>query len=516
MYFARRHFINEADAHSAYVSLLLGFDDKTKEFDVSTVQANTAIIYDGGHFLVEDDNPKAADFEISSDEATKRGFMGKKVGDKIVVSSNRVSGDREAEIKEIKSKYIFALHDSMQSYERRFVDRNDLMGFNVEKNNFDPLFKQLDAVKEQGDQVERLYKQNKITVDLFAKLVGRELIEVIYALRQTPDLGIRVAKGTDQEAKQGRIAFLESKEVVIDITAVITLHGLGIKRQKIGLQKFIIGQKTRDLLTQKIHLQETVEKRSRMTLYKGNNGKYIREKVTAADHRKRLKALKDLAKWIDDNTVTKPITQAQIDTLSAKTKNLKQLEDIVESPQLDVITLALEEGRVLLCDDVGLRDLAMSSFGVQGAWTQAILQVQLARGRITEEDYKNFVIQLANTNYHHVGIDPGILIEAAKQAEWLPKYPFDGVVKLLSRPETTVQSIIIVLANFFYELYRQPILVDKSYMINFILDTVVKNHERNVFLPVMKNAIEVRFKLVPNFRGDLLGIISTWEELHIL
>lgn len=514
MYFARRRFINEADAHSAYVSLLLGFDDKTKKFNVSSAQTDTAIIFDGGHFLIEDDDPKAADFEISSNEAVKRGFIGKKVGDKIVLSSNHVSGNKEAEIKEIKSKYIFALHDSMQSYERRFVDRTDLMGFNVEKNNFDPLFKQLDVVKEQGDQVERLYKQNKITVDLFAKLVGRELIEVIYALRQIPDLGIHVAKGTDDEAKHGRSAFLESKEIVVDITAIVTLHGLGIKPEKIGLQKFIIGQKTRDLLTQKIHLQETVDKRSRMTLYKGNNGKYIREKVTAADHRKRLKALKDLAKWIDNNTVTKPITQAQIDTLNSNTKNLKQLEDIVESSQLDAITLSLEEGRVLFSDDAGLRDLAMSSFGVQGVWTQVILQVQLVQGKITEENYKNYVIQLANTNYHHVSIGPDVLIEAAKQAEWLPKYPFDGVIKLLSRPETTLQSIIIVLANFFYELYKQPILVDKSYVINFVLDTVVKNHDRDLFLPVMKRAVEVRFKLVPNFASDLLSIINTWEELH--
>jgi tetratricopeptide (TPR) repeat protein len=517
MYFARKRFINEADAHSAYVSLLLGFDDKkTKKFEVSVVQPDTAIIYDGGHFLIEDDDPKAAEFEISSDEATKRGFMGKKVGDKIVASSNHVSGDKKVEIKEIKSKYIFALHDSMQSYERRFVNRNDLMGFNVDKNNFDPLFKQLDAVKEQGDQVERFYKQNKITVDLFAKLVGRELIEVIYALRQTPDLGIRVAKGTDDEAKQGRKNFLESKEVVVDITAIITLHSLGIKPEKIGLQKFIIGQKTRDLLTQKIHLQETVNKRSRMTLYKDKSGKYVREKVTAADHRRRLKALKDLAKWIDNNTITKPITQSQIDKLNAKAKNLKQLEDVIESSQLDAITLALEDGRVLLCDDAGLRDLAISSFGARGVWTQIVLQVQLVRGKVTEDDYKNFVIQLANSNYHHVGIGPDILLEAAKQAGWLPKYPLEEPIKLLSRPETTLQSIIIVLANFFYELYKQPTLVDKSYVVNFVLDTVTKNHDRKLFLPVMRRAIEVRFKLVPSLSKELLEIIGAWERLHSL
>lgn len=515
MYFARRRFVNDADAHNAYIILLVQYDDKeTKKFDVDTVQTDTAIIYDDGYFLIEDDDPKNDKFEIGTEEARERGFIGKKVGEEItIVPANKIRGSQKVKIKEIKSKYIHALHDSMQNYERRFVDRGDFMGFSAEKDSFDPLLRQLDDAKERGDHVRQLYEQNRITVDLFAKLVGKDLIEVIYALQQTPDLGIRMAKGTEDEADQGKRSTLGSSEIVIDITAIITLHDLGVKPKKIGLKKFIIGQKTRDLLTQNILRQEETRKQPQMTVYKGGDGKYIREEMTEADHRKKLKALKGLAGWVDSNTIIKPVDQSQVNALKEKAANLRQLEDIVEGSQLDAITLTLGGGRILLCDDAGLRDLAMDSFGVPGTWTQMLLQVQLEQGKLTREEYEDFVIQLANKNYHYVRIDPEILMAAAKRAEWVPRHPFDGVIKMLTRPETTIQSIVIVLANFFFEFYKQPTLIDKSCLIKYVLDSVVKYHDRNIFLPALKRAIKVRFQLAPSYSADLLNTISIWERL---
>src|SRR5207244_12315327 len=102
-----------------------------------TVQANTVLFYEGGFFVIEADRePQIRDSEIDAEEATRRGFMGKKVGDKIELTRNRLVGSKEVRITAIKSKYIYALQDSMQNHEKRLPQRSDLMSFNIEDAGF--------------------------------------------------------------------------------------------------------------------------------------------------------------------------------------------------------------------------------------------------------------------------------------------------------------------------------------------------------------------------------------------
>lgn len=520
IYDARRRYPDDADAHSAYVSIFLGLENSKEVSEllkIKTVQSNTALIYDGGHFLVEATyEPQISKSEISTEDAKKRGYIGKKKGDLIVLSHNHLS-KRELEIKEVQSKYVFALQDSMKNFERNFSERSDLMSFNVSSDNFDPLFKQLDQTASRAEDIEKLYKEGKLTIDLFAKLVGRNVIEVFYALMTSSDLGIKVANGTTQETKKVEALLNEVADPVIvaDITALATLNLLGIETSEIGLKPLIIAQRTKDLVFALTSQHEAIGKKKSMTLYK-RNGKYIRHEVSAEEQKQQLNGLKKLSKWIDRNTAVEPLSQDQIDVVNDQSVDPEKLDDLIDAAQMDTIKLSVGENRLLYSDDLGLRSLSGSAFGTNGIWTQPLLAHQCDVSLIPEDDYKRAVVVLIENNYHHTAISPQVLMAAAKAAKWTPRSPLTNAMSAIARPEVITTSMVIVLVNFLYDYYRQVTLADKTLVVNLVLSEATRHHDKDEVIAKLRAALKAKFKLHPTALQDIEGTIEAWISLHDL
>lgn len=518
IYDVRRRHPNDADAHSAYTSIFLGLESSVRKvLTVKTVGPNSVIKYDGGHFIIEDDyDPEISNNEISVKDAESRGFLAKKKGETIVLSKNHLTTN-EAKITEVQSKYVYAFQDSIQNFERRFSGRHDMMGFNVESNNFDPLFKQLDESQKTAETTENLYKEGKLTIDLFAKLVGKNLIEVYYALMNVPDIGIRVANGTVEEAEK-RPQLLDSDnhwKIVADITALITLYTLGVKPKDIELEKLTVSQSTKDLLTALITEMDGIGRKKMMTLYK-RNGQYIRQETTAKEQRDRVNNLKRLRTWINSNTTVEALSQAQLDVIEEKSKEPKQLEEIINQAQFDTLRLAIGDGRLLYSDDVGLRSLSENTFGTKGIWTQAILLDKTEIGSLSTEEYERLTIEIVNHSYHHVSISPQVIMRAAEMAHMRPDQPLVNVLKTISRPETTVVSLITVLVNFLYELYGTTSLQDKSLIVQLVLNEATRHRDKKEFVGLFLKGVETRFKLNPLALDDIRKTTAAWLALHNL
>jgi tetratricopeptide (TPR) repeat protein len=518
VYDLRRRHINDADAHSAYVSIFMGLEDSvTKLLNVKNIQPNSVFFYKGGHFMIEADyDPQLSENEISPTEADKRGFTGMKKGELITLSENQFSGKNEVKITEVMSKYVYALQDSMQNFERRFSDRHDMMGFNIGDNNFAPLFKQLDQRQKLTQNIEDLYKQGKITIDLFAKLAGRNAIETFYALRGTPDLGVRVADGTLLETTTvNKLTASMSDEtiVVADLTALITLFELGLRPQNIGLSKLFIAQSIKDSILEAVARMQSMGLKPQMTLYK-SGGHYIRQEITSKEQQQRLSHVKKFSKWVDDNTIVAAISQKQLDAVAEKSVDYDKLNELLNNAQLDSMKLAIGENRILYSDDVGLRSLSTNTFGTEGIWTQPLIAHQSDAGYIDKEEYQRISVDLVKHNYHYVAINAQTLMYAAKTASWQPQEPLISVLRTLSPPETSTVSIAIVISDFLYELYKRTTLTDKSLIVHQILSEATRHHDTAEVISLLQKGVSARFKLMPQQQSEIKDAISAWQALH--
>jgi tetratricopeptide (TPR) repeat protein len=513
LYELRRTHPSEADAHSAYASLFLGLDDDLEKIDLSPKQAeaDTVILYKGGHILIEGKfEPDIQKDEITVDEAKRRGLIGKKKGDKIVISENPISGPQEVKISNIQSKYVFAFQETLKNYEKRFRDRTDLMGLPVRNDDITPILKQLDQSHDHTRSVETFYKEGKLTIDTFAKLLNKSYFQVIYGLQSIADAGIRTSTGMTEEREDADSVLSTKPILVADISALVTLFEVGVTHKDLQ-QKPRIAQSVRDFVKEEIAKSSGFGRKKGMTLYK-SNGKYFRQEITKEENERWLAKLKDLENWLDENTQIEPIDQDQLDTFNQKQERLGEL---LGKPQVDSITLAIGENRVFLADDLMLRMLA-KSISVNGVWTQALLLALAQEALVGDKTYIEATMYLASHNYHHILVNPALLMAAAEKSKWLPEEPFTSMLRAVTRKETTLQSLSIVIINFLYEFYKKPIPVDKTFVVQHILNEVNKNHDMDLFIAGMKAGIEMRFQLLPNCAKEIKDTIDTWSSLHNL
>lgn len=508
-YELRKRFIDSPDAHNAYISLLLGLGNTGKKYlDADKVAANTAMIYEGGFFIVEADYPPSINNrEISIEDANRRGFMEKKKGDQIVLSHNKISGERTTPIIEVQTKYVHALQDSMKNYEQRFVDRTDLMGFNIEDKDFSPIFKQIDETHSNALTIEELYSTGKLTIDLFAESVGRNIIEVIYALRNTPHLGVRASMGNtlEREALDSVLRRMNSPVFVIDIVALINFYELGIEVKAIGLEKFKISQSTKDLLIQEEAKLENESHQQGMTIYKqGDN--YVRQEVTSKERKQRVKNIKNLIKWVDVNTEAMPFDESLLAKL-ADNEKLAGLEDALLESQMDTMKLATNNQSILYTDDVGFGSLAKEVFGTQYIWTQAILGYSTQRQKLDPIEYGKLSIKLAQANLHHLGISPVILLQSILVTD---ESAFKSSFYALTRKEVEVVSMVQVIVQFIEIAIVRGLFFRVDELLNTILEQATQFHDKQIVTDLIKKDLRTTLADFDQELNKLMTGIESW------
>lgn len=528
MYEARRTFFNESEAHTHYIVI---FFETEKELDpllqVENVNENTAVcVNDNGGgsrwYIIED----RQDADIRKDELplthrlAKR-LLGKKVGDRVVVAEGLQN--KEGTIQEVKSKYVDALHKSADIFESYFPD---VQGFNLlnltmarnpeseERVDFSPLFDILDRQHQHLTQVLALYKTGQLTIGVVAKLLHRNPIEAWGLLINKPDIGVRCATGEPREiADTIRVLTTESPKLVADITTLMTLHGVEVANEVVELfGKIAIAQSTIDQLTDLIISRKGIGERGFMTVGKEGEA-YVKEEITAEQIQKNTAYLQAIFDWIQHNCEVIACEEA----LTLASGQRQKLYDLFGADAIDSVLLAKQEKRVFVSEDERLRNFAKNSYGVDGAWTQALLEQLLSKGKIDTNSYQKLVIKLVNSNYHHTRITAETIEEAAKQSAWKPDRQFEKVARILSGGNSDDISAVTVAADFIYKLYTQQLfLADPSILLFAVLDLLFTSRARgSILLARLINHIRGRFVWLPAQQAEIVQLIQAWARRQV-
>src|SRR5262249_23552897 len=125
-YELRRRYFDEGEAHMKYVGLFFGRGREIDPFLSSdVVAANFAVrVQEDGesNWYVIDDrlDASAARNELHTDKDLAKKLLGKKVNDTVVTKGG--ISETTLTVAEIKSKYVYALHESLQLLPQRFAE----------------------------------------------------------------------------------------------------------------------------------------------------------------------------------------------------------------------------------------------------------------------------------------------------------------------------------------------------------------------------------------------------------
>lgn len=530
MYETRRKYFDQSEAHLQYITTLFRTEERDDKFiHPDKVSEGTAVLLEDKNgtkvwYLIED--RVDADFaknELKPQHALAQRMLGKKLGDEIELVS---SGPQKkyGKVIEIKSKYIYALHNSMNSYQTMFPEADGLYGIDlksgeagkIEKKDLKILFEQVDKQHERYSQVMKLYTEGHLTVGALAKMLSRNEVEAWGLLTSQEEPGLKCSIG-DINLRRNAQASLNTNpkpKIVIDVLALLTIHGLeGADIVVKHYGKFLISQSTIDVLIELITNRKGIQAKGFLSVGKQGD-QYVKEEITADQLKKNSEYLKGILAWIKKNCVITPCHEA----LKLDADHREELYKLFGISSIDSILIAKQENTLLYSDDERLRSFATGTYNVQGVWTQAVIENLLNLSIISNEKYQDFVIRLVNSNYIFTSINSDTLVEATKQSQWKPDRNFMKIVSLLNGKKCDDIPAIIVVSDYIQKLLNQPIFIDDPKNICFIvLDNSIKDRDKKrEFIQRLEIRLNKLFILSPTKLSDAKQILAAWVKTQVV
>ncbi len=535
MYEARRTHFDNPDAHLRYIGIFLLVEKEIPEvLNPTQVQKDTAV-----HINISDENywyiiEEREDVDIKRDERNvndplAQQLLEKNIKDEVHLGE-KMSGPKTGKIVDIKSKFSYAYQESYREYEHLFPTDQGMervkLNVSVEsddKEKFQPIFDRIDQQQEHFDQIEKLYKEENITIGSFTRLVGGNSLDTWGPLMGNPELGIRCSIGDIEETSSILNRLNDSKpKLVVDIISLITLHSLDAADIVVStFGKLCIAQSTIDELQNIISEREGMgSKREGMIVGKKGN-RYVKQIINPEDMKQGIEYLKNLIDWIRDNC---EVGQA---TAGSEMNQLRrrELNDMLQQHFLDTVLLASQPGHLLFSDDGRLRYYAKTSlnsdagtnFQIEGVWTQVLLEHCVKQDCLDKADYDEMTIKLVCSHYYHTVFDSDLLLEIAKRANWKISEPYNSFVLAFGEERMHLNYALDVAVDFLFKLWDESILFrQKEFLTLGLLTGLTYGRDAHTVLNRLENLIQNKDTLFLPIKNSIRRRINEFKQIYPL
>ena len=533
LYESRRKYYDQSNAHLQFIGLFLVkgkyLNDIFKKLKNNRVEENTAVLIETVQenikpkwYIIENRQKIERKFgEINLEDSFAKKMIGKKTGDTFDIKKNDIL-NKKYKIVKIENKYIHAYDESISEFENIFPEAKGLFRINIgtpkTKEAFDSGIEKIleinDIYKNQVEEIEKLYKNKKINIGAFARLIGRSIYDVWFALTNKKNFVITCCFGTSIEQKNALNILNDNIYLVIDIISLFTITILDLKEVIVGnyANRLVVSQSTVELIENMISEKEDLFPKGYMILSRKND-KYVRYEITKEDIRRQISFLKEILTWISEKFKVMPCTEA----LEINFNKKRKLDEIIGKSFIDTILIAKKDKYILFSDDIVLRLLAKNDFNVDGVWTQVVLSNLLNLGKIKKETYIDKTISLIEYNYNYITFDAEILAESLKRANF--EYDINPYTDVLERLRTTDENSIINLTINYLEILHTKTNISsvrKNFLIVNYLDKISDKGSNKIIIEKLKILIKKRYRLLPINKNILTSYIEDWEKTKLV
>ena len=535
MYEARRTHFDNPDAHLRYIGIFLLVEKEIPEvLNPTQVQKDTAVkinISDEDYWYIieERDDADITRGERDVKEPLTQQLLGKIENDEVSFGETP-TGPKIGKIVAIESKFTHARKKSPRNYEHlsptdQGMERVNLDASDTTNNTerLQPIFDRIDQQKEHFDQIEKLYKEENITIGCFTNLVGSNSLDTWGPLMGNPELGIRCSIGTIEERSSVLNRLNHSKpKLVVDIISLITLHSLDAADMVVStFGKLCIAQSTIDELQRIISEREGMwSKREGMVVGKEGN-RYVKQIINPEEMKQGIEYLKDIIRWIRDNC---EVGQATVGSEMNQLRR-RELNDMLQQHFLDTVLLASQPEHLLFSDDGRLRHYAKTSlnndagtnFQIEGVWTQVLLEHCVKQNRLDKTDYDEMTIKLVCSHYYHTQFDADLLMEVAKRSHWKIFEPYNSFVLALGEERMNLQTALDVCVDFLFKLWEESISIrQKEFLTLGLFTGLTYGRNAHTVLNRLENLIKNKHALFLPVENSILRRINEFKQIYPL
>jgi tetratricopeptide (TPR) repeat protein len=498
---------NDPEIHSRYIGYFFLKENNTTDLlDFDKVEVDTVVTVKGQFgdeiYLIHAGETNIGERVLNTEAPIAKKLLGKSIGDEVELGGKN---SHKVVVKEIKSKYIVALHKSQELFPSFFPDHDGIQKFSFDENNPEPAIEQMKKVandrRKAVESVEDLYKQGKLTISLFASMVGKSTIEVFYGF-QARELSssINVFKGHSKELDEASKT-ISGKQLVVDITSLITMRELKIYDEVIkNFGKLGIVRSTVEEIEQHVSQLKDIAPDGYSTM-SSINGNMVINEIPPEAIKQRIQEAEELLEFIQKNCEILQVKKA----LDIKAARLEELKRVLGKGSVDTILAASADNKMLYSEDLVLRQIAISEFSSSTIWTQPILINLRDNGQIDEEEYQKHIIELTKRGYSHTSFNAAILIKAAETAKWKLDEPLTNFFQVIEDKSIDIDSLIGIVVEFLYALWKNSSVEvsGRNVIVTNIVKRIASRGNAQADIARMQSVVSVRFRLWQTGAADL-------------
>ena len=507
-YLARRYGPNDAGAQLGYFRLFQGVD---KDWEVpATVGPGCAVrVKIGGEeqwwHILESGEKRLGSRELSMEDDLAIRLIGRSVGDTVV--SRQFLQDQSYEITAIQSKYVRAYQEITEEFPTRFPDNTSLSRITLD-DNFTEVFQAIELRDQLVRNAESLYRSAGIPFATFCSIIGRSAIEVWPEYTVQPSSILLFGTSTEVEAEMSSDLLSGADGIVLDMIALLTVHKLGLAEQ-------LSNRYSRTVIPQKVFEEiQSVVYTMRMdsapigTMGKDEEGRYTQTDIPENVWEQRLEYVSSVLALAESfqRVASYPILDAGdperlVDTLTDAGVGAVYAGD--ESPTAKL---------VLVSDDL-VQSTVSRYLEIGTVNTQALLLELLRSEVITDEQYSEWVEQLALMNYWFVRVRPQDILRSLESNGYQTTEGARAMLGTLRGPDCPEDYAAMVGAEVVASLVKEPLLWQQLELIlSLVLMDIRRGRQTNLALLKFKGEISVRLKLAPLECERILRLVDIYMQ----
>ena len=310
-------------------------------------------------------------------------------------------------IAEVKPRWLQAFHHLSGTFNQRFPDAQGFASIEMAEGDIGPVW----DLERRRDEKERaradLYLVKNLPIALVAgDKPGGSIAFAQYLALMGQD--VRVCLGTEEE-RTGSFALIEEHGragAILDALTAWHASMLGIfpvLGERLGALSVPASELHR--LRAMVDYHEALAGEETMSV-SCQGGQYIHEVVTAQEQVERLALIKSRIESIEKACNEEPTVIP--DYLSERG------EKLIRIPVRDAFAPAVIAGRdrLLLSEDLMMRQLASSAYGTRSVWLQAVLMNAVQAGAMTHDAYVDALVHLAVCRHGPVAVNARDLLSA--------------------------------------------------------------------------------------------------------
>lgn len=527
VYAARERFYNEPSVHLKYIGLILERSESLNEWLYpSRVTIDTIVSFQAKNGevktiqIVSAAHQNLPEFKFSEAHPYSKALLNHKVGDNIIIS-NPLDQQCYYKITEIKSKYINALHETIDKFNDLFPEHRGMIKCDLPTNNEDGSNTTLSHMEEIIDSLDPnsnrnevldAYKKNEVPLGVIAKRFGLNPIIAFGNVIGADDIGPINAIGSHEEREKALSDLKNNhKPLLVDVTSILSIFYLKI--QKIICQQFkkiYVTQSTIDDFNNLI-LNTQTNKNKFGIIGKTEHGVFIRE-TTIEEQIQHLEHLKEILEWIKNNCQITPVYER----LKSNPKEYNTLSNVLSVSIADTVLVAKSGEYLYYCDDLFTRKVVQDIFYQPTVWTQTILIHAQNNHALKLEEYCDFIISLTLAGYNFISLNERILLRVLEKDFYRNTPSFSKVCKAMFVETVDQMGVDIILGLLLSNLWKLNLGISThKRLTNMILGFILFNADSDKNLQRILNVLT--FAVFDNpYKRSIIASFHEWREGHFI